>query len=327
VRVRPSQVISIIMTRADQTTSPSSSSSSVPVPGHSSYSTWQPGTCADDVLAAKLKQEEGQQKATTTTTTLIMTTEVVDETQQQQQQQVGAAASSPPSPSQQPHASERKLTKGFSLLKAVYSVLFFGGISSLSLKAAPTTSSTPDPDPGLDASPSTPSSSSSAAATTTTTSSSAEITCVPALDAVTAVKTRTDSRAPACWRPQTTKEIVFSVNYAPVVQRSIGAAQRRIATVIVETEGVKKVTDGQVLPPRSLAGAKEDDDEKHEDLSTRPEWVHDRDAPECHLCMRWFTLFRRRHHCRACGEVFCNACSSNRITIPRLNYNTVEVRV
>lgn len=30
----------------------------------------------------------------------------------------------------------------------------------------------------------------------------------------------------------------------------------------------------------------------------------------CNLCHVSFSLFIRRHHCRRCGEVFCDACSS-----------------
>ena len=31
----------------------------------------------------------------------------------------------------------------------------------------------------------------------------------------------------------------------------------------------------------------------------------------CQLCNVPFSLFRRRHHCRICGKIFCYACSSN----------------
>ena len=44
-------------------------------------------------------------------------------------------------------------------------------------------------------------------------------------------------------------------------------------------------------------------------------WVPDSDAPACTSCAKRFTLFRRRHHCRACGQVFCDGCSSQRIDL------------
>ncbi|KCV69097.1 hypothetical protein H696_04512 [Fonticula alba] len=42
----------------------------------------------------------------------------------------------------------------------------------------------------------------------------------------------------------------------------------------------------------------------------RRAWVADEDAPNCGECHRHFTFFRRRHHCRRCGRIFCHACSS-----------------
>lgn len=40
-----------------------------------------------------------------------------------------------------------------------------------------------------------------------------------------------------------------------------------------------------------------------------PIWVPDQDVVECRCCNAQFTLFRRRHHCRACGQIFCGDCS------------------
>lgn len=37
-----------------------------------------------------------------------------------------------------------------------------------------------------------------------------------------------------------------------------------------------------------------------------PEWVKDADAPICRQCEARFTFTKRRHHCRACGNVFCS---------------------
>ena len=39
-------------------------------------------------------------------------------------------------------------------------------------------------------------------------------------------------------------------------------------------------------------------------------WVADGDAAVCRVCGRSFGPLRRRHHCRACGGVVCDACSS-----------------
>lgn len=41
-----------------------------------------------------------------------------------------------------------------------------------------------------------------------------------------------------------------------------------------------------------------------------PVWVPDSQAPICMKCDAKFTFTKRRHHCRACGKVFCAACCS-----------------
>lgn len=47
-----------------------------------------------------------------------------------------------------------------------------------------------------------------------------------------------------------------------------------------------------------------------------PAWVPDAEAPNCMGCQEPFTFVRRRHHCRACGKVFCNRCSNHLMPLP-----------
>jgi len=42
---------------------------------------------------------------------------------------------------------------------------------------------------------------------------------------------------------------------------------------------------------------------------TEIRWVPDADRNVCPYCKEAFTLFFRRHHCRACGEICCSKCS------------------
>jgi len=39
-------------------------------------------------------------------------------------------------------------------------------------------------------------------------------------------------------------------------------------------------------------------------------WMPDKLCKVCYGCEDAFTMYRRRHHCRMCGQVFCNPCSS-----------------
>ena len=46
-------------------------------------------------------------------------------------------------------------------------------------------------------------------------------------------------------------------------------------------------------------------------------WKHDDEVNACEneKCKRQFTFFRRKHHCRRCGGIFCDACTTKRRTL------------
>ncbi|PSN51709.1 Zinc finger FYVE domain-containing protein 1 [Blattella germanica] len=65
-------------------------------------------------------------------------------------------------------------------------------------------------------------------------------------------------------------------------------------------------------------------------------WVADQVAPkywrpnheikQCYSCKKWFEENRSKHHCRACGEGFCEDCSNNTMPVPERGWLT-PVRV
>lgn len=67
-------------------------------------------------------------------------------------------------------------------------------------------------------------------------------------------------------------------------------------------------------------------EKKHEGRRTEPlqstlprkvqKWVDDNDARICYKCQKEFGYFVRKHHCRLCGKIFCDPCSSYRDAIP-----------
>lgn len=57
-----------------------------------------------------------------------------------------------------------------------------------------------------------------------------------------------------------------------------------------------------------------------------PVWVPDQLVVACSRCNVGFTLFRRRHHCRSCGQIFCADCSRYSRTLNIWGY-TGPVRV
>ncbi|XP_007941655.1 zinc finger FYVE domain-containing protein 16 [Orycteropus afer afer] len=56
----------------------------------------------------------------------------------------------------------------------------------------------------------------------------------------------------------------------------------------------------------------------------QPPWVPDSEAPNCMNCQVKFTFTKRRHHCRACGKVFCGVCCNRKC---KLQYLEKEARV
>uniref|UniRef100_A0A7M4E085 Zinc finger FYVE domain-containing protein n=1 Tax=Crocodylus porosus TaxID=8502 RepID=A0A7M4E085_CROPO len=56
----------------------------------------------------------------------------------------------------------------------------------------------------------------------------------------------------------------------------------------------------------------------------QPSWVPDSEAPNCMNCQVKFTFTKRRHHCRACGKVYCGVCCNRRC---KLQYMEKEARV
>jgi hypothetical protein len=83
---------------------------------------------------------------------------------------------------------------------------------------------------------------------------------------------------------------------------------------VSHTEAVEEETGVEVqesMPLRATVGVR---------------WVPDNDCLQCTSCGNAFTVFRRRHHCRNCGRLFCSRCSSNEMPIPELGYDS-NVRV
>ncbi|XP_029439124.1 RUN and FYVE domain-containing protein 1 isoform X2 [Rhinatrema bivittatum] len=45
-------------------------------------------------------------------------------------------------------------------------------------------------------------------------------------------------------------------------------------------------------------------------------WLKDDEATDCKQCQKEFSISRRKHHCRNCGDIFCNSCSNNELSLP-----------
>lgn len=78
----------------------------------------------------------------------------------------------------------------------------------------------------------------------------------------------------------------------------------------IEDYAKKRITFN---PSKSLEEADTEKQEEASPLGSKaPIWIPDTRATMCMICTSEFTLTWRRHHCRACGKIVCQACSSNK---------------
>jgi len=56
-----------------------------------------------------------------------------------------------------------------------------------------------------------------------------------------------------------------------------------------------------------------------------PVWQQDSEASQCTVCSLEFSFFNRRHHCRRCGRVTCDSCTSKRMCLPNMGSSAVRV--
>jgi len=95
------------------------------------------------------------------------------------------------------------------------------------------------------------------------------------------------------------------------------------------THKVQEV-DGNALCVVSWTDKRMSQNSSFQDYITQqfqPEWQPDEEAVACTGCQLPFSIKKRKHHCRRCGEIFCGACSGQRMLLPHLSYGTKVQRV
>eukprot|EP00388_Colpodella_angusta_P035095 GDKK01034888.1.p1 GENE.GDKK01034888.1~~GDKK01034888.1.p1 ORF type:complete len:293 (+),score=14.81 GDKK01034888.1:1-879(+) len=87
----------------------------------------------------------------------------------------------------------------------------------------------------------------------------------------------------------------------------------RQVTATPQTRAQAGYPGGAAAPaPKQNAAAPKDDDTSDEEAV---QWQKDDVVTNCNKCTSAFSTLKRRHHCRACGFVFCDACSKYRVKI------------
>uniref|UniRef100_A0A3P9L5Y2 Zinc finger, FYVE domain containing 9b n=1 Tax=Oryzias latipes TaxID=8090 RepID=A0A3P9L5Y2_ORYLA len=92
------------------------------------------------------------------------------------------------------------------------------------------------------------------------------------------------------------------------------AANRGEAPEVCSAPGVDPDNESQMSPMGMLAK-----DQGAVLGEVAPLWVPDSEAQVCMKCGTKFTFTKRRHHCRACGKVFCALCSSLKFRLTHLD--------
>ncbi|XP_028398607.1 zinc finger FYVE domain-containing protein 21-like [Dendronephthya gigantea] len=63
-----------------------------------------------------------------------------------------------------------------------------------------------------------------------------------------------------------------------------------------------------------------DDKDRSPFTIEEPPWQPDEKYTSCVKCKATFDFWKRRHHCRRCGNVFCGTCCDQKVLLPRLNF-------
>eukprot|EP00756_Hemistasia_phaeocysticola_P029275 Hpha_TRINITY_DN16222_c1_g3::TRINITY_DN16222_c1_g3_i1::g.11253::m.11253 len=124
----------------------------------------------------------------------------------------------------------------------------------------------------------------------------------------------------------------------PAVEEAVGDAQDEpVLTMREEPEVFVDAVDAEEAPKESFARELVVDtgaEPQAEETSPRElecespssplspaAWVPDASTKTCQCCGSTFTFARRRHHCRECGHVVCNGCSTGRKVMPQLGHS------
>ncbi|XP_006179932.1 FYVE, RhoGEF and PH domain-containing protein 6 isoform X2 [Camelus ferus] len=114
------------------------------------------------------------------------------------------------------------------------------------------------------------------------------------------------------------RSFILSASSAPERDEWLEAISRSI-----EEYAKKRIT---FCPTRSLDEADSENKDEVSPLGSKaPIWIPDTRATMCMICTSEFTLTWRRHHCRACGKIVCQACSSNKYGLDYLKNQPARV--
>jgi len=115
-------------------------------------------------------------------------------------------------------------------------------------------------------------------------------------------------------RPKVEKKPQRQISFAPASTTEKSISTPNIASIYQQTRSYSQ--EASYYHQSHSGGMDVDLSDSLPDLDFSVKKVADKLRPNCPACEVLFTLSVRRHHCRLCGDVFCNDCSSNRVSLP-----------
>ena len=118
-------------------------------------------------------------------------------------------------------------------------------------------------------------------------------------------------------RPRAEKKPEKKISYAPANTTTTSAAMARILQASSNGYPQARSYSQEASYYQPHSGVTETDfSDALPSLDFSVKKVPDKYRLECPHCDSLFTLSKRRHHCRLCGDVFCDDCSSHRVSLP-----------
>lgn len=102
--------------------------------------------------------------------------------------------------------------------------------------------------------------------------------------------------------PQEKNEMTIKIDSASGFAEfpGYGDSKKHLLPIFIDPESEPLLTS---QPSENIQKPEHDADRKEF-------WMPDKFCKTCYGCEDAFTMFKRKHHCRMCGQVFCSPCSN-----------------
>ncbi|CAL4147884.1 unnamed protein product, partial [Meganyctiphanes norvegica] len=108
-----------------------------------------------------------------------------------------------------------------------------------------------------------------------------------------------DNEGSECSTTSSMTSLISKLGPAVVAKHDADKHDRNLPNVLIR---IKNIIDKRGTTPQ-----------QYKDSDFKQYWLPDSVSRECYECEEKFTTFRRRHHCRVCGQIFCSRCCNRMI--------------